>query len=985
MRRLRLRSPMLLILALPVLLLLAGPVGAQTTTVTFDNPVPPGSSGSLMGAFQGLDFGVGQWRWEDAYAADPTRHVYFASSVGTSRTFTFSPGPQTLVSVRVFAGVAGTLTLTDNLGQTRGQAITVGTMQLVTTGWTQPSTTVTVNFTGGWDLGLDDIVYTSAAGQSFVSAISPSAAVGGGPAFTLVVSGGGFAPDSIVRWNGAARLTTFVSASQLTAAIPATDVAVAGLSQVTVFTASAGGATTIPEPFSIIEPGVGFFDAFNRPDSASIGNGWTEKFPNAFAIQEGMVTSIDTGTIDYHDAIVYRPVAEDQRDVEVGLEFRIFAGQNFPQVHARVQRSTITQPNTLNGYLLFVDGFEPSPGRAIIARQQAVTGQFECYMLAIPFPSPLQETDQYRLRFRLTGANPVTLTGIVERLDGTTWEPFASGTTIHTNATQRDPNLYCDPGFLPAPISTAGAVGFAKWRTNNEVLDNFYWIALGQASNPAPTTTGLSPASATAGGPAFTLTVNGSNFVPGSTVRWNTADRPTTFVSAGQLTAPISAADIATAGTAAVTVFTPAPGGGTSNAQTFLMSIAPNPAPTTTSLSPTGATAGGAAFTLTVNGTNFIDGSVVRWNGADRPTTFGSAMQLTAPIPASDLVTAGTPAVVVFTPAPGGGTSNAQTFTVAAAPNPAPATTGLNPTVANVGGPAFTLTVSGTNFVGGSVVRWNGANRTTTFVSPTQLTAAIPAGDLAAAGTPAVTVFTPAPGGGTSNAQTFTVNNLVPTTTSLTPASATAGGAAFTLTVNGTNFVNGSAVRWNGADRPTTFVSATQLTAAIPASDVATAGTAQVTVFNPAPGGGTSNALPLTIASSVTTTVTFDSPVPPGSSDSFLNGSFEGINFGTNQWRWETAYLSNPTRHIYFASSSGTSRTFTFSPGPRTLVSMRVFTGVSGTLTLTDNLGQTRTQAITMGSLQLVTTGWTQASTTVTVTFTAGWDLGVDDIVYRNP
>jgi hypothetical protein len=64
---------------------------------------------------------------------------------------------------------------------------------------------------------------------------------------------------------------------------------------------------------------------------------------------------------------------------------------------------------------------------------------------------------------------------------------------------------------------------------------------------------------------------------------------------------------------------------------------------------------------------------------------------------------------------------------------------------------------------------------------------------------------------------------------------------------------------------------------------------------------------------------------------------------------------------------------------------MRVFTGVAGTLTLTDNLGQTRTQSITTGSMQLVTTGWTQASTTVTVSFTAGWELGVDDIVYRNP
>ena len=66
--------------------------------------------------------------------------------------------------------------------------------------------------------------------------------------------------------------------------------------------------------------------------------------------------------------------------------------------------------------------------------------------------------------------------------------------------------------------------------------------------SPPPTISSLSPASATAGGPAFTLTVNGSNFVSGSVVQWNGSNRTTTFVSATQLTAAITAADIATAG-----------------------------------------------------------------------------------------------------------------------------------------------------------------------------------------------------------------------------------------------------------------------------------------------------------------------------------------------------------------------------------------------------------------------------------------------------
>ncbi|HMZ18140.1 MAG TPA: BACON domain-containing carbohydrate-binding protein, partial [Blastocatellia bacterium] len=101
--------------------------------------------------------------------------------------------------------------------------------------------------------------------------------------------------------------------------------------------------------------------------------------------------------------------------------------------------------------------------------------------------------------------------------------------------------------------------------------------------------------------------------------------------------------------------------------------------------------------------------------------------------------------------------------------------------------------------------------------------------------------------------QTFTVTqagaNPVPTLTSLNPSSVIVGGAAFTLTVNGSNFVAGAVVRWNGSNRTTTFAGSTQLTAQIPATDIAVAGTANVTVFNPAPGGGVSNTTAFTISS----------------------------------------------------------------------------------------------------------------------------------------
>src|SRR5262249_60933276 len=85
--------------------------------------------------------------------------------------------------------------------------------------------------------------------------------------------------------------------------------------------------------------------------------------------------------------------------------------------------------------------------------------------------------------------------------------------------------------------------------------------------------------------------------------------------------------------------------------------------------------------------------------------------------------------------------------------------------------------------------------------------------------------------------------NPAPAIAQLSPSATTAGGPAFTLTVSGSRFVNASVVRWNGADRPTTFVSSTQVQAAIGASDIATVGASQVSVFTPSPGGGTSASL----------------------------------------------------------------------------------------------------------------------------------------------
>ena len=373
-------------------------------------------------------------------------------------------------------------------------------------------------------------------------------------------------------------------------------------------------------------------------------------------------------------------------------------------------------------------------------------------------------------------------------------------------------------------------------------------------NNPVPAITSISPNSATQNTAAFTLTVNGTGFIQSSVIRWKGADRPTTYVSNTQLTAQIPASDLTTAGAAAVTVFNPAPGGGSSNSVDFTV-IPPNPVPAITSLSPNTAVEGSAGFTLTVNGTGFVNGSVVRWDGQTRVTTFVSATQVTAQILASDIVGAGTAAVSVFNPTPGGGTSNTVSFAITSNANPTPALTAINPSSATAGAAAFTLTATGNGFVSTSKVRWNGADLTTTFVSATQLTAQVPANLVATAGTAQVTVFSPTPGGGTTAPLNFTINPVAqnnPTVASINPAMVAAGGAGFTLTVTGTNFVNGSTVRVGNSNRATTFVSATQLTATIAAGDIATAGSLDITVTNPN-NATASNAVKLEVVAGVAT------------------------------------------------------------------------------------------------------------------------------------
>jgi hypothetical protein len=103
-------------------------------------------------------------------------------------------------------------------------------------------------------------------------------------------------------------------------------------------------------------------------------------------------------------------------------------------------------------------------------------------------------------------------------------------------------------------------------------------------------------------------------------------------------------------------------------------------------------------------------------------------------------------------------------------------------------------------------------------------------------------------GGGNNVSVTVTFTNPPPTTDALSPSSKHQGDPAFDLDVQGDGFVHASVVRFQGADLVTTWLSTGELTAAVPDTDLAVAGTFDVTVTNPTPGGGTSSpVLPFTV------------------------------------------------------------------------------------------------------------------------------------------
>jgi hypothetical protein len=295
-------------------------------------------------------------------------------------------------------------------------------------------------------------------------------------------------------------------------------------------------------------------------------------------------------------------------------------------------------------------------------------------------------------------------------------------------------------------------------------------------------------------------------------------------------------------------------------------SVSVEATPVVSSLNPDIKAVGSSGFLMTLSGSGFATTSTALWNGGALTILSRSATAMTVSVPAARVGALSLVYVTVRTGSQESTRTPNFTITQPTIRSVAPTSTAYAATL--------NVTVTGTFLKDGLdspnlTLRGTGAN-SSTIINATRVAA--PA-NTSMTGTFNLAAPTVAPPGvydviltyGATGlvikAAAFTINNPLPTLTAISPTNVYAKSMQpLLLTVNGTGFMpgaSGSAVKIGARlTTNTTFVSPTELTVPLTASDVAAAGAVPITVVNPAPGGGTSNAVSLTVTSDTTAPVT---------------------------------------------------------------------------------------------------------------------------------
>lgn len=704
------------------------------------------------------------------------------------------------------------------------------------------------------------LVPTATAAAPTITGLVPAEVHAGWPSFTLQVEGANFIAESKVYWAGRELATKFESSKLLSATVPADLISAKGTALVAVSNAetkSTDKALTIEvakplisslSPLSVAPGSEGFTLTINGSDF--VNKATTVKWENTSTHVSTTLTTTSVTT-----SVIKASVSKS--------------------LIAAAGTAAVTVTTTMGGTSSAVTFlFEPKPVLSSLTPASAIAGNPDV-TLTISGSNFIKGAQVvWKTPAKTTKVTPAGFTATKITLPPSVTAPLL----VNSGKTDISASI---------TVITAAGVSAAKTFTIDP---------------EKPLITTLSPASVAPGGPPFTLTINGANFVKNATtVKWkNTATGaasalPTTSVSKTVIKASVPKSLIETAGTAAVTVTTTT--GGTSAAATFYFESKP----VLSSLSPTSAIAGDPDFTLTLSGSNFIKGAQVVWktpSGTTKitPTGFTTTKislppSVTEPLLVNSGKTSISASVSVATAA---GTSAALTFKIEPVQ---PAIISLSPDSAKAGGPQFTLTVNGYNFAAGSQVFFNKVGLITVVKKPTELTATVPSNLIQTAGTASVAVESNKI---VSQAVSFQIiSGTKPAIVSIYPTSAKSNGPSFYLQITGTGFVpGGTFVGWAIAEGATTQLTPVsygqdELTVLVPAAQIVTAGQVTVSVKTSA---GTSNGVKFTITQSAPTLAVLSPSSTTAGQTSPLALTITGTGFikGATAY-WTPTGASKPT------------------------------------------------------------------------------------------
>jgi IPT/TIG domain len=418
-------------------------------------------------------------------------------------------------------------------------------------------------------------------------------------------------------------------------------------------------------------------------------------------------------------------------------------------------------------------------------------------------------------------------------------------------------------------LHTLGAGNHPLVLTNGQGAGESSYRELIPVVNPRPQAAGVQPFSVTRSTPAVPVQIRvlarasggiPSFFATNATITFRGTTITPSARTATELTANIPTNLLDAAGTFPLTVTNPAfngQGGGTSDIVYWIVS---NPKPVASAVTPQTVIAG-QSRSITVTGSSFIDGAVIRFRGTDiQGTVGGNGTTLTGSIPASSLDSSGVFSVAVINNNNGGTSDNKPLLGVLAE---SPTLNSLSQTTFTLGtnpGQALSLQIYGTGFVQNSRVMFrhplvNGGVAqalTSLYVSASERTVTVPASLLTNAGqaffsvvndgVPAVLLGLPGAGlgGGTSLERSLTIQSQQPSFQTVSPASALRFLTQQGIQLTGQNFLAGARllVSLNNVivDTLTTnFTSTTTLAATLPQQWLNTAGVLSLRVLNPAP------------------------------------------------------------------------------------------------------------------------------------------------------